>query len=146
MPIRLSRLRKYCSKAGLLVRSPGELEIANFLAEQGVKFEYEPRIVVNGYGLRPDFYLNDYDIYIEYFGMKDANYCRDAWHKRLLMERSKYRLISLYGVSKGHLGATLKVCFETLLKRKFPQKKYFDWHTAKEKMNIKPLTGVRTGC
>lgn len=129
MHTRSSRLKKYRTKNGVLVRSPGEMEIANFLYDQGIEFEYEKKIVVNGYPLRPDFYLTKYKVYIEYFGMRDPHYRRSAWHKRLLIESSINRLISLYGVSRGRLGATIKVGFENVLKKKFPQKKYFDWHT-----------------
>ncbi len=127
MPKRYSRQRKFCSKNGLPVRSPGELEIANFLEDQGIRFTYEPPISLVGYRWRPDFFLDDYNIYIEYFGMNERNYRKNAWNKRMLIEHNGYPLISLYGISKGHLGATIKQGFEQIAHQKFPQKQYFDW-------------------
>ena len=129
MPKRYSRQRKYCSRTGLLVRSPGELEIANFLDDQGIRFTYEPPKSLAGYRWRPDFFLEDYGIYIEYFGMNEKDYRKNAWKKRTLIEHNGFPLISLYGISKGHLGATIKQVFEKHTHHKFPQKKYFDWHT-----------------
>lgn len=140
MHTRHSRLRKYCSKTGILVRSPGEKEIADFLSDQGIDFEYEKRIVVDGYPLRPDFYLKDFNTFIEYFGMKDLHYRRSAWHKRQLMEGAKLRLIPLYRVSKGKLGSVIKVGFENLLKIKFPQRKFFDWHTHTQPNTSRSIT------
>jgi len=56
------------------VKSYGELDIANFLYQNQVSYEYEAsyRFDTNTseYGqYHPDFYLPDYDIYIEYFGI-----------------------------------------------------------------------------
>ncbi|MDO8468498.1 MAG: hypothetical protein Q7S29_01950 [Candidatus Peribacter sp.] len=129
MTNRYSRQRKYCTKKGLLVRSPGELEVANFLDDQGVRFEYEPSMTIDGYNWHPDFYLKDSGIYIEYFGMHSKDYRRNAWHKRQLIEREGLPLIPLYPKSKGRLGAAIKQGYEKITHRKFPQKKYFPWQT-----------------
>lgn len=56
------------------VKSYGEMEIANFLAQNNVAYIYEHPYRVDTrtaeYGqYKPDFYLPDYDIYIEYFGI-----------------------------------------------------------------------------
>ena len=56
------------------VKSYGEMVIANFLTEYDVRYEYEAEYPVDTrdeeYGqYHPDFYLPDYDIYIEYFGV-----------------------------------------------------------------------------
>lgn len=62
-----------------IVKSFGELEIANFLFMNNVKYEYEKNYKYNTYTdthmqYKPDFYLPDYDIYIEYFGIdKNGN-------------------------------------------------------------------------
>ena len=57
-----------------IVKSYGEMDIANFLAQNGIRYIYENPYK---YDTRtseyqqycPDFYLPDYDIYIEYFGI-----------------------------------------------------------------------------
>ncbi|MCF0217282.1 MAG: UvrD-helicase domain-containing protein [Fibrobacteraceae bacterium] len=56
------------------VKSYGEMTIANFLYQNGIRYEYEATYSVDTnnaeYGMyRPDFYLPDYKIYIEYFGI-----------------------------------------------------------------------------
>lgn len=56
------------------VKSYGEMEIANFLAQNNVAYIYECPYKVDtrtgAYGQYiPDFYLPEYDIYIEYFGV-----------------------------------------------------------------------------
>ena len=57
------------------VKSYGELKIANFLFQNGINYIYEAPYKIDTrteeYGqYYPDFYLPDYDIYLEYFGIK----------------------------------------------------------------------------
>ncbi len=57
-----------------MVKSYGEMDIANFLNENNINYIYEHpyKIDVSNseYGqYKPDFYLPDYDIYIEYFSI-----------------------------------------------------------------------------
>ncbi len=56
------------------VKSYGEMDIANFLAQNGIAYQYEPSYQfdtrTSEYGqYHPDFYLPEYNIYIEYFGI-----------------------------------------------------------------------------
>lgn len=56
------------------VKSYGEMDIANFLAQNGIQYIYEHPYEIDTrtseYGqYNPDFYLPEYDIYIEYFGI-----------------------------------------------------------------------------
>ncbi len=56
------------------VKSYGEMDIANFLAQNGIQYIYEHPYKIDTrtseYGqYQPDFYLPKYDIYIEYFGV-----------------------------------------------------------------------------
>ena len=56
------------------VKSYGEMAIANFLTEHGVRYEYEASYPVDTRTeeyrqYHPDFFLPDYNIYIEYFGI-----------------------------------------------------------------------------
>ena len=56
------------------VKSYGEMDIANFLAQNGIAYQYEQAYKIDTrtseYGqYHPDFYLPEYDIYIEYFGI-----------------------------------------------------------------------------
>jgi hypothetical protein len=74
---------------GEQVKSHAEQKIADFLSRNGIRYEYERPIEVgiwifNEELCRPDFYLPDYDVYIEYWGMMDVDDCR----KRLEYRRS----------------------------------------------------------
>lgn len=56
------------------VKSYGEMDIANFLAQNEIQYIYEHPYEIDTrtseYGqYNPDFYLPEYDIYIEYFGV-----------------------------------------------------------------------------
>ena len=55
--------------SGDLVKSFAELDIANFLFFNGVKFEYEKRYLRVPERYQPDFYLTDYGIWLEHFGI-----------------------------------------------------------------------------
>jgi hypothetical protein len=62
----------YRAKNGVLVRSKSEMLIANFLYDHGYVFAYERPTVLGSTLLRPDFYLSDYDVYLEHLGLFDA--------------------------------------------------------------------------
>jgi DNA helicase-4 len=61
------------SMQGERVRSVEELIIANFLFLSGIEYQYE-RAYPHGEPLYcPDFYLTDYDLYLEHFGVDENN-------------------------------------------------------------------------
>ncbi len=62
---------------GEKVKSVEELIIANFLYLNGIEYEYEASYPYGDTVYRPDFYLKDYDIYIEHFGIDENN--RAKW-------------------------------------------------------------------
>ncbi len=62
---------------GERVKSYGEMDIANYLYQNGIKYEYEVAYkfdtCTEEYAqYHPDFYLPDYDVYIEYFGINKS--------------------------------------------------------------------------
>ena len=113
--------------SGDLVKSYEELVIANFLTEHGVEFNYE-----RPYGVRtasrrhrqyqPDFYLPEYDIYIEHFALDRegnpphgwAGYAEGVAWKREIHRLYQTRLIETYswyqreGMLRERLGASLE--------------------------------------
>ncbi|MCI9843513.1 UvrD-helicase domain-containing protein [Flavobacterium pectinovorum] len=58
---------------GERVKSVEELMIANFLYLNGIEYEYEKPYPHGQTMYRPDFYLKDYDIYLEHFGVDEHN-------------------------------------------------------------------------
>lgn len=55
--------------SGERVKSVEELMIANLLFLNGVNYEYEKTYPHGDHMYRPDFYLTDYDIWLEHFGI-----------------------------------------------------------------------------
>lgn len=70
---------------GETVKSYGELDIANFLFENQINYIYEAPYEIDTRDLEhgiyhPDFYLPDYQIYIEYFGINRQNQVPEYFH------------------------------------------------------------------
>ena len=63
--------------SGERIKSVEELMIANFLFLNGVNYEYEKPYPHGDHMYRPDFYLTDYDIWLEHFGVDQ--YGRAKW-------------------------------------------------------------------
>lgn len=101
--------------SGDLVKSFAELDIANFLFLKGVRFEYERKYPHSTKAYQPDFYLPDYDLYIEHFGIDrngntapfiDAEIYRSGmeWKRGLHQERgTKLRETYSFQRSEGVL-------------------------------------------
>ncbi len=96
------------TKAGTLVQSDGERLIADWLASQGIAYRYDERFrILSGHAIRPDFYLPELDIYIEYWGMDTADYKIGMLKKQQLYQQEGKRLISLHPPDKPRLDAIL---------------------------------------
>ncbi|WAC40492.1 UvrD-helicase domain-containing protein [Pedobacter sp. SL55] len=93
---------------GEKVKSVEELIIANFLYVNGIEYEYE-KAYPHGTGVyRPDFYLTDYDIYLEHFGvdehneakwlssLNEAKYVEDMLLKRETHKKYHTKLLETY--------------------------------------------------
>jgi DNA helicase-4 len=119
-------LRKRLSTLkGELVRSIDERYIADFLYIHGIKYEYEKRYELASYPYDPDFYLIDYDIYLEHFAFdkegkapswfdNPKKYVEDAQIKRDLHKKMGTMLIETHSGylsdegSDEYLAKTLK--------------------------------------
>ena len=58
--------------------------------------------------IRPDFYLPEFDVYIEYWGMDTINYKIGMLKKQKLYQQEGKKLISLYYYDKDNLEKILK--------------------------------------
>ena len=100
------------AKAGTLVQSDGERLIADWLAAHHIAYRYDERYrILNGHAIRPDFYLPELDVYIEYWGMDTADYKIGMLKKQQLYQQQGKRLISIHPPDKPEL--------DTLLRHKF---------------------------
>ena len=83
---------------GESVKSYEELQIANWLYENGIEYEYEPKyehkIPADGQrDYQPDFRLKESDIYIEHFGVrrdKEAKDDMNKWRTAPYINRKEY--------------------------------------------------------
>lgn len=99
---------KHDTIQGERVKSVEELMIANFLYLNGISYQYEYPYPHGDVMYRPDFYLTDYDIYLEHFGVDERNrakwlepfneqkYVGDMLVKRETHKTYKTRLIETY--------------------------------------------------
>lgn len=63
----------YVCKDGHVVKSKSERDIDNYLFEHKIAHAYEKALPINGEIFKPDFYLNDLDVYIEHWGYDESN-------------------------------------------------------------------------
>lgn len=76
-PLNMVSKAKHDTMQGERVKSVEELMIANFLYLNGIDYEYEKTYPHGAVMYRPDFYLKEYDIYLEHFGVDEYN--RAQW-------------------------------------------------------------------
>ena len=80
-----------------VVQTQGERRVADWLTEHGIAYRYDDKFqIICGFAVRPDFYLPEFDVYIEYWGMDTTDYKIDMLHKRKLYQQEGKRLISVY--------------------------------------------------
>jgi len=97
------------AEAGTLVQSDGEKRIADWLSAHCIAFRYDERYrILNGHAIRPDFYLPELDIYIEYWGMDTADYKIGMLKKQQLYQQEGKRLISIHPEDKPKLELILR--------------------------------------
>ena len=101
------------AKNGTLVQSDGERRIADYLNAHSIAFRYDERFrIVDGCAIRPDFYLPELDVYIEYWGMDTADYKIGMLKKQKLYQQEGKRLVSLHFSEKDRLEETLAAKLE----------------------------------
>lgn len=100
------------------VRSHAEKVIADYFFQNNIQYEYERRI--HGIG-RPDFYLPDYDVVVEYWGLVGAsdNGVENRYVKSMKWKMAQYhsrniKFISIYPKNMDNLDWIFRKKFETV--------------------------------
>ncbi len=128
------RVKRKCTiktaKPGLSVQSNGERLIANFLFSHKIGFEYDKQITLKGNEkkdgyferwIRPDFYLTELTLVIEYWGLEGTpDYDEKMQDKKRRYIESNTKYISIGPEDLSSLDNTLKVKLERL-GCKFPE-------------------------
>ena len=137
------RLKNNITIKGEQLKSKGEVEIANFLTLNNIKYEYEktyPNFVSNKHSYSPDFtiYNGELEYFVEYYGLatKEENgtissssineYNRIIKKKRELHQHYKTDLIELYNEYEDYNVNYLTVLKDELTKRNIPFQKLTD--------------------
>lgn len=96
------------TKLGVQVRSHAEELIANYFDSISLRYQYEKEIRTGIWIFTekvscPDFYLPDYDVYVEYWGMLSVenNYDRKKYERSMKYKMARYhdlgiKFISIY--------------------------------------------------
>ena len=91
------------------MQSDGEKRICEWLTNNNIAYRYDERFrIIDGMAIRPDFYLPEFDVYIEYWGMDTIDYKIGMLKKQKLYQQQGKKLISLYPDDKHNLDTTLK--------------------------------------
>ena len=119
---------------GQRVRSKREKVIADYLTRHNIAYQYEATAMTNDWFIskqkisRPDFYVPQYNLIIEYWGLVDSldprtreRYVKSMRWKMAQYHRNKKAVISLY---PSHLSDLTS--FDHYFRKKFREVKGFD--------------------
>lgn len=96
------------ARDGTVVQSEGERRIAEWLTAHGLAYRYDAKYrIIGEFQIRPDFYLPELDVYIEYWGLDTPHYKMSMYKKQTLYQQEGKRLISIYPTDLPRLGALM---------------------------------------
>ena len=149
------------TRLGVEVRSRSEQKIADYFDSIGLRYEYE-RELESGIWIftekvsNPDFYLPDFDVYVEFWGMVgvDNDYDRSKYTREMKYKMARYhelgiKFISLYPDNLKNLDWIFRKRFQQVTGQSLPEKKPLP---AKPKKVSQPTTtpsgamGVGSAC
>ena len=85
------------ARDGTVVQSGGERRISEWLTAHGFAYRYDAKYrIIGEFQIRPDFYLPEMDVYVEYWGMDTPQYKMSMYKKQTLYQQEGKRLISVY--------------------------------------------------
>ncbi len=115
-----TRATKFKCMDGHVTRSKGEMIIDNALTYFNIKHEYEKEITIHGSPVKYDWFLSEYDVYMEYWGYFGKQYFNRKKEKLLLYKKGKLNLISIEDIMLENIYENLK----NLLKKYMTSEKW----------------------
>ena len=95
--MKVQNQKEILTKDRTVVQSRGERQIADWLAAHRLDHRYDDKLqIIQGYAIRPDFYLPLFDVFIEYWGLDTTDYVIGMNIKKKLYQQEGKRLISVY--------------------------------------------------
>ena len=106
------------TQQGEVVRSDSERVIADYFSRCGIRYVYEAP-AMSRWGFRrisrPDFYLPDYGVYVEFWGLVNLtnNFARSRYERSMKWKKAQYhrngiRLVSVYPSDLNSLDAAFR--------------------------------------
>lgn len=118
------------TKKGIFVRSKYEKRFAEFLDFHNIRNIYEkPLVLSNGDLVHPDFYLPEYDCYVEIWGMSGVgSYDWKRGYKRARYHEDNIKIIELWPNDWKNFKWLFKKKFEEILGIPFPSRKFIPYY------------------
>ena len=146
------------TKLGVEVRSRAEERIADYFDSIGLRYEYE-RELESGIWIftkkvsNPDFYLPDFDVYVEYWGMLgvENNYDRSKYTREMKFKMARYhqlgvKFISLYPDNLKNLDWIFRRRFQEVTGQFLPGKTQLRANPKKSSAAPSGRVGTGTAC
>ena len=123
------------TKLGVEVRSRAEQRIADYFDEIGLRYKYEQELETGIWIFTqkvscPDFYLPDYDVYVEYWGMLNVDnaYDRSKYERSMKYKMARYhdlgiQFISIYPDNMKNLDWVFRKKFKKVTGKDLPRKR-----------------------
>lgn len=105
------------------VRSRVERKLAHFFEKYHIDYIYEQTLILGDVKLHPDFYLSEYEVYVELWGLanEDKKYRRIMGLKRKLYRKHNIPVISVYPRHLKDLEKSFPVLFKKTTGQEFSQ-------------------------
>ena len=101
------------ARDGTIVQSKGERLIADWLTRHSIAYRYDAKYrIIGEFQIRPDFYLPELDVYIEYWGLSTPQYKMSMYKKQTLYQQEGKRLISIYPADLTGLNELMRTKLE----------------------------------
>jgi hypothetical protein len=118
---------------GETVKSIGEKRIADYFEGNNIRYVYEKEartkaLFFSSKISNPDFYLPDYDVYVEYWGLVNAddywtreNYVRNMKRKMAIYHKNKIKFVSIYPRNLRNLDWIFRTKFKNVTGFELPK-------------------------
>lgn len=108
------RRPKIETPSGRNVRSNYEKECIAWLEKEAIEYQYEPLILIGRKQYRPDFFLPEFNLFLEICGYIHMPYYRDRTDKKeQIYARAGLRAVFIHYTGRGNLGELLEEALRT---------------------------------
>jgi len=101
------------TKSGILVRSRYEQQCADCLFSHNIRFQYEPLMLLGGRKYRPDFFLPEFNLFVEICGYGHHPFYRDrVRQKKQIYQKHELATVFIAYNGRGSLETLIKEALE----------------------------------